>query len=157
MEKRNKDRQRINAKKKKEEKKVEEILSSEDEVSFYRGNPKLKKAGEKINFSPEQIEEFRKCMNDPVYFVSHYVKIVHVDKGLVPIELYDYQRKVLDEFKKNRFVVLLSCRQSGKCVSGDTFITLRNKDYRNNEPVKMRIEDFFEWLSFVERMKRRGF
>ena len=55
----------------------------------YLGNANLKSAGVNINFSPEQIEEYMKCANDPLFFISNYVKIVSLDKGLVPFEPYD--------------------------------------------------------------------
>lgn len=142
-------KRKIAAKKRKENKKVEEILESE-EVAYYRGNPKLKRAGEKIRITAEQIEEYKRCMKDPVYFVSNYVKIIHVDKGLVPIELYDYQKKVLKEFDENRFSVLLSCRQSGKCISENTYIKLKNPKFNNGKEFMMKIGDFYNWCQFNE-------
>ena len=40
----------------------------------YLGNPLLKKANTKIEFTQEQIQEFIKCKNDPVYFARNYIK-----------------------------------------------------------------------------------
>ena len=37
---------------------------------IYLGNPNLKKAHTKIEFTPDQIEEFIKCKEDPVYFAK---------------------------------------------------------------------------------------
>ena len=61
----------------------------------YLGNSNLKAAGVKINFSPEQIEEYVKCSQDPLYFIRNYVKIVSLDKGLVPFEPYDFQEDMI--------------------------------------------------------------
>ena len=45
----------------------------------YLGNPLLKKANTPIEFSQENIEEYIKCKDDPVYFAQNYVKIVTLD------------------------------------------------------------------------------
>jgi hypothetical protein len=54
--------------------------------SIYLGNPNLKKANTPIEFTKEQIVEFVKCKEDPVYFAKNHVKIVNVDKGLIPVD-----------------------------------------------------------------------
>ena len=69
----------------------------------YLGNPNLKKANTQIQFSAEQIEEFVKCKNNPVYFAQKYVKIVSLDEGLVPFKPYKFQEKLIKRFHKNRF------------------------------------------------------
>jgi hypothetical protein len=48
----------------------------------YLGNPLLKKANTPIEFTQEQILEFMRCKDDPVYFANNYVKIVTLDHGL---------------------------------------------------------------------------
>ena len=53
---------------------------------IYLGNPNLKKANTQIQFSANQIEEFMRCKNDPIYFTQKYVKIVSLDEGLVPFK-----------------------------------------------------------------------
>ena len=58
---------------------------------IYLGNPNLKRANIAQNFTDEQVEEFIKCSQDPVYFITHYIKIISLDKGLVPFDLYDFQ------------------------------------------------------------------
>ena len=83
----------------------------------YLGNANLKSAGVNINFSPEQIEEYMKCANDPLYFISNYVKIVSLDKGLVPFEPYDFQEEMIESVHKNRFVIMKCPRQSGKSTT----------------------------------------
>ena len=42
----------------------------------YLGNPNLKKVNTPVEFTKEQVIEFRKCENDPLYFISKYVQIV---------------------------------------------------------------------------------
>ena len=55
-----------------------------------------------------------KCLEDPKYFIQEYLKIVTIDKGLVPFEMYDFQRKMVDTFHDNRFTICKLPRQSGK-------------------------------------------
>ena len=50
--------------------------------NVYLGNPNLKKANTAIEFTQEQILEFVKCKEDPVYFANNYIKIVSLDEGL---------------------------------------------------------------------------
>jgi hypothetical protein len=80
----------------------------------YLGNPNLKKAHTKSRFTKKQVEEVMKCMDDPKYFIENYLKIVTIDKGLVPFEMYDFQREMVDKFHENRFTICKLPRQSGK-------------------------------------------
>ena len=86
----------------------------------YLGNPLLKKANTPIEFSQENIEEYIKCKDDPVYFAQNYVKIVTLDHGLQPFKTYDFQEKLINNFHNNRFNICKMPRQTGKsttCVS----------------------------------------
>jgi len=83
----------------------------------YLGNPTLKKAGIKINFTEDQIREYHKCSKDPEYFIENYMKIVSVDRGLINFGLYPYQRKMVRTFKDNRFSICKMPRQSGKSTT----------------------------------------
>jgi len=80
----------------------------------YLGNPNLKKAHTKSRFTPKQVDEVMKCLNSPKYFIENYLKIVTIDKGLVPFEMYDFQREMVDTFHDNRFTICKLPRQSGK-------------------------------------------
>jgi len=86
----------------------------------YLGNPNLKKANTQIEFTEEQIIEFLKCKEDPVYFARKYIKIVSLDEGLVPFDMYPFQEKLIQNFHDNRFNICKMPRQTGKsttCVS----------------------------------------
>lgn len=87
-------------------------------------------------------------MADPLYFAENYIKIVNVDKGLMKIALYPYQKNILKAFDEHRHNIVLSCRQSGKCVTYDTIITLRNNNYNSGQPFSMKIGQFYEWIAF---------
>ncbi|NBW57912.1 terminase [bacterium] len=88
--------------------------------NIYLGNPNLKKANTQIQFTEEQIIEFLKCKEDPVYFARNYIKIVSLDHGLVPFKMYPFQEKLIQNFHDNRFNICKMPRQTGKsttCVS----------------------------------------
>lgn len=83
----------------------------------YLGNPNLKRANVTVDFTPEQIEEWLKCANDPEYFITNYVKIVNVDKGFIAFEPYSFQLDIINTVQKNRFVICKMPRQSGKTTT----------------------------------------
>jgi hypothetical protein len=85
--------------------------------SIYLGNPNLKKANTPIEFTEEQVIEFLKCKDDPVYFAKNYIKIVSLDEGLVPFNMYDFQEEMVDRFHKNRFNIAKLPRQTGKSTT----------------------------------------
>ena len=83
----------------------------------YLGNPNLFKANTKIEYTEEQVQEIAKCMEDPIYFIKNYIKIVNIDEGLVPFDMYEFQKKMVDTFHKNRFSICKLPRQSGKSTT----------------------------------------
>lgn len=83
----------------------------------YRGSSTLKKTGVTIEWTVDRVEEMMKCANDPIYFAENYMKIVHVDRGLITIPLYDYQKEIITTAKDNRFVIAECARQSGKTTA----------------------------------------
>jgi len=83
-------------------------------VDHYLGNPLLKRANTPQGFTEEQIIEFAKCIDDPVYFAKNYIHIVTLDYGLQTFNPYPFQEKMLDRFHNNRFNICKLPRQSGK-------------------------------------------
>ena len=93
-----------------------------DSKDSYRDNPLLKKAGVQIKYSQEQVEEFLKCAKDPVYFAQHYIKIVNVDRGLMPFEMWPFQKEMIKLFHDNRFVITKCPRQVGKTTTSVAYL-----------------------------------
>ena len=85
--------------------------------SVYLGNPNLKKANVQQEWTKEELEEYARCMKDPIYFIRSYIKIVSLDEGLVPFELYDFQKEMVGTFHNNRFTICKLPRQSGKSTT----------------------------------------
>lgn len=88
----------------------------------YLGNPQIKRDGVSEEWDATKLREYKKCMEDPSYFCKKYVKVIHLDKGLVPFDLYPYQEDMFDHFEENRFSIVLACRQSGKSISSVGYI-----------------------------------
>ena len=62
--------------------------------NIYLGNPNLKKSNVAIQWTQEQVQEYLKCKEDPLYFAVNYVKIISLDEGLVPFKMYDFQENL---------------------------------------------------------------
>ena len=88
----------------------------------YLGNQNLKKIGTVISFTEEQVLEYQKCSEDPVYFIDNYCYIVTLDHGLQPFKLYDCQKKKIKLIHDNRKVILMEGRQQGKTTSAAAYI-----------------------------------
>jgi hypothetical protein len=83
----------------------------------YLGNSLLKKADVQHGFTKEDIEEFITCRDDIVYFLEKYVKIVHVDEGLIPFTLFPFQKDLINTLTDNRNVIVKTGRQVGKSTT----------------------------------------
>lgn len=106
---------------------VDDIIVSKG----YFGNPNLKRVGEPVEWTPERLEEYIKCSQDPIYFIETYMKIVNVDHGLVNFKLYDYQKEMVLSMRDNRMSIIATARQAGKSTVTCGFIlwyTLFHKD-----------------------------
>jgi Terminase large subunit, T4likevirus-type, N-terminal/Terminase RNaseH-like domain len=86
-------------------------------MKTYLGNPNLKRSGVQVEWTPELMREWMKCAQDVIYFTEKYVKVIHVDRGLVPLILYDYQREMLLSMTNNRYTIVTTARQSGKSTT----------------------------------------
>lgn len=93
-----------------------------NEKKSYLGNLNLKPTNVPINFTEEQVQEYIKCSEDPNYFIQKYIKIINVDKGLIPFEMYDFQRKIVQTIHDNRFTIAKLPRQSGKSTTVVSYI-----------------------------------
>src|SRR3974390_984762 len=88
----------------------------------YMGNPNLKKINEPIEWSAELAEEYIKCSQDPVYFTEKYMRIINVNHGLIPFNLYPYQKTMVNMFHDNRFNIVTTARQAGKSATVCAYI-----------------------------------
>lgn len=90
--------------------------------SGYNGNMNLKRINTPIDWTPELLAEYVKCKGHPIYFIETYMKIVHVDKGLIPFILHDFQKEMINSMNDNRFTAINTSRQVGKSTSTVGFL-----------------------------------
>ena len=93
-----------------------------NQIQSYLGNPNVKRDGVQEQWTPEKLQEYKRCMDDPVYFAERYVKVISLDQGLVDFKLYPYQQDMFKQFNEHRFNVVLACRQSGKSISACAYL-----------------------------------
>jgi hypothetical protein len=79
-----------------------------------QSNNPVKTAYTKSTYTADQIEELRKCISDPIYFIETYMRVRHPVKGNIPFKLYPYQKEIIGLYKDYRSVILLTGRQMGK-------------------------------------------
>lgn len=85
-----------------------------DKEKYYLGNERLPTLDTKFEYTPEMISEIKKCKKNLLHFAENYFFIINLDRGKEKIKLYSCQKRVLRNLRDNRFVILLSSRQSGK-------------------------------------------
>lgn len=90
-------------------------------------NEQIKKANVELEYTMEQIMELHRCHEDPLYFMTNYMKVRHPTKGSIPFDMFDYQKRCIEAFVNNRWAIVLAGRQLGKCVFSSTTINIGNK------------------------------
>ena len=63
----------------------------------------------KVNLAKELIL----CGREPIYFIERYCKIATTEHGIVPFKLFEFQRKCIHDFLKNRYNIINKARQLG--------------------------------------------
>jgi hypothetical protein len=110
----------------------------------------------------EQQKEMLKCALSFSYFCHKYVKITHPKKGLLPFILYNYQRRVVQDYERHRFCILSKFRQGGlttvtvlwalwRCLFklDETIMVLSKSDREAiaaGEIVKRALEELPKWM-----------
>ena len=101
----------------------------------------VKKPHQVERYTEEQIEDLKKCVdpdNGYMFFMKNFFYIQSNGKKL--FKPFKYQENLINSYHNYRFSVNLLPRQAGKCVSGDTRITVSKDD---GKELIMTIEDFF--------------
>jgi hypothetical protein len=93
----------------------------------YNGNQLVKSAGIKVDYTLDEIKEWKRCRDDVIYFIEKYIKIVTVDFGLQPMKLYEFQKEIILTITDTNRVIANCSRQLGKCHQKDVKYTVRNK------------------------------
>jgi len=88
----------------------------------YLGNPNLKKINTPQHFTKEEIVEYQKCAENPIYFMENYIQIVSLDEGLIPFKMYPFQKIIVNTIHNNRFTICKLPRQSGKSTTTVSYL-----------------------------------
>lgn len=88
----------------------------------YQSNPNLPNEQYRHHFTQYELDEYIKCAEDPVYFARKYIKIINVDKGLIPFDMWNFQERMLETFHNNRFSICKLPRQVGKSTTSVAYI-----------------------------------
>lgn len=83
----------------------------------YKGSNLLKKSGTPVEWTPERMQEWLKCSQDPIYFCKTYMQIINVDEGLQPFDMYPYQEEIVRSMYENRYTIVATARQAGKTTA----------------------------------------
>jgi len=83
-------------------------------ITTYLGNPLLKRVNVPQNYTAEEIQEYVKCRDNPIYFIKNYMTIVNIDRGLMKFELWPFQEELIKGLEEHRFCIVKCPRQSGK-------------------------------------------
>jgi hypothetical protein len=117
-----------------------------EQCDKYRGVDNLKSGTQEANISPEEFTKYAReivrCANDIDYFANTYYTIISLKDGKTVIHTYPRQTELIQAMVDENRLVVLASRQTGKCICGDTLITVRNKHTLHIETLA--IIDFFE-------------
>jgi hypothetical protein len=91
-------------------------------IKGYQNNPNLPREDYIHSFSQHEKDEFIRCVNDPVYFATKYMRIVNVDHGLMPFRMWDFQKEMLTTFHEQRFSICKLPRQVGKTTTSVAYL-----------------------------------
>jgi len=80
----------------------------------YLGNQLIKSLGVQVDWTLDQIKEWKTCRDDPIYFIEKYIKIVTIDFGLQPMKLYGFQKEIILAVHNTNRVIANCSRQLGK-------------------------------------------
>ena len=89
----------------------------------YLGLPNLKRANVPTKWTREMVDEWKKCRDDIVYFAENYCSIVHIDWGVIKVQLRDYQKEMLTIMAEERMSMHNLPRQLGKTTATAIFLT----------------------------------
>lgn len=101
----------------------------------------IKKPGTVINYTKEMMKEVLRCQTDPIYFFKNFAYI-QSEGGKMLFDAYPYQEEMVESFTNNKNSVLLTARQMGKCLCGETLINIRNKV--TGEMLEITMEEFHQ-------------
>lgn len=121
---------------------------------MFNNNPDLRGHLEKIEMTPEQIEEYIKCKSDVFYFAKYFY--IYTPTGVKPIALRPYQSKVLQVLAakvdgyNNR--IIMQGRQTGKTTIATLYL-LWKALFENAKTIAILANKLDQALEIMNRIK----
>lgn len=118
---------------------------------------KIKPSGYKQEYTLEQAKELAKCAKDPIYFIEKYVYLKHPKMGRMLMQLYPFQKRLIQTYTENRKCISMLSRQCGKTQTAsayilwwaifkdDQYILVASKDQGGADEIMERM-----WFSYEE-------
>ncbi len=105
----------------------------------YNSNPNLKPVGIQWQWTKDEILEFNKCKNDPVYFIEKYIKINHVTHGKINVILNVEQKRIITNIDSGNTAwnEFFSLRQIGKTTAVLAYLCWFSR-FHNNIDIDIR-------------------
>ena len=127
----------------------DEILAEEQ---YYRGDKGLPTSESKYEWTPEMILALQRCQSDIKYFAENFFTIVDMSEGKRKnIPLRKYQKKFLESMMNEKRLLLLTCRQSGKCIYNDSKVRVKFKPFGLSFNIK--VGTFFKLMKIKNWIK----
>ena len=118
---------------------------------------KIKPAGFRQEFTPQEMAEILICETDPIYFIEKYVRIEHPDLGPINFNLHGYQENLINVYHNHDRVVAMMPRQTGKTTTAAAYLLWRAcfRDNQNLLVVSYQLEGALEimerfWFAYEE-------
>ena len=120
----------------------------------------VKKAHTPTIYSDQQLEEFAECANmdtGPAYFLNNFFYIQHPVRGKMPMQLFDYQKRLINTYHNYRFSISMLPRQTGKSTVAagyllwyamfipDSTVLVAAHKYLGAQEIMQRIRYGYEW------------
>jgi len=110
----------------------------------------IKQAFERVVYTDKEIDDLKKCAQDPVYMMENFMKVLHPVKGEVNFKLYEYQKRMVNAYQNHTRTVSLTGRQLGKSSTYNTIIKTDESQIKIGELIpKNTKERLICWLERI--------
>ena len=126
---------------------------------YYLGNENLPTTEAKYEYTAEHVSELKKCKQNLLHFAQNYFFIINIDSGREVIALRKYQKRIMRKMRDNRFVIIMSSRQSGKTTLMTIYalwMACFNSDQKIVSDAGVSINEIFE-LAGEEKFREMEF
>lgn len=85
----------------------------------------IKKPNIKTDWTEERLNDLVLCADDPLYFMTRFMRIQHPTRGALPFQPYAYQKRMVVAMHHHRFSIMMTARQMGKTTVASGYLLWR--------------------------------